>query len=141
MNIVNDIKSIGLWIIRMFRRRLTLYLVVYKNSMKVKNLENGMIASGNSELAYSNSRLLIADPFVAESFAKVLLKQVYSSIEQRTRTVRIVCHPIDKDLSELSPAEKMIFTDFVKNIGGHEIIMANSDKEMTDEELAIKNYT
>ena len=125
----------------MFTRRLTLYLVVYKNSMKVKNLENGIVASGNSELAYSSSRLLIADPIIAESFAKVLLKQVYSSIEQRTRTVRIVCHPFDKDLSELSPAEKMIFTDFVNNIGGHEIILANSDKEMTDEELAIKNYT
>ena len=141
MNILNDIKNIGLWLIRMFRSRLTLYLVVYKNSMKVKNLENGMVASGNSELAYSSSRLLIADPIVAESFAKVLLKQVYSSIEQSTRTVRIVCHPFDKNLSELSPAEKMIFTDFVNNIGGHEIIIANSDKEMTDEELVIKNYT
>ena len=67
-----------------------------------------MTGNADHDLEFSSNRLLIADPLKAEIFATDL----------KTRNLKILCQPVDKELGQLSSAEKMIFTDFLYNIGG-----------------------
>ncbi|MBS1979421.1 MAG: hypothetical protein JST46_18770 [Bacteroidetes bacterium] len=140
MNRLNDLYDLGLWIIRNFRTPISVYIIVSKNYIKVVSLENGLAASGDAEREFSTSRLLIADPIIAEKLATELLNRVCSATQLKTRSLNVICHPLDNELSNLSPAEKMIFTDFAFQIGGRHVRLIDDGKELTFEELKIRNY-
>ncbi len=140
MNRLKDIYNFGLWIVKIFRPPISVYLIVSKNYIKVTNLENKQTASVGSEKEFSTSRLLIAYPIIAEKLATELLSRVCSSTQLKTRNLKIICHPLDNEFSNLSPAENMIFMDFAYQIGGRYIRIINDDKELTLKELKIKNY-
>lgn len=78
MNRLNDLLELVFWLIKKFRRPISIYIVVSKNSMTVNNLDNGKSASENSGIQFSSQRLLIADPLEAEKVASNLLLQVSS---------------------------------------------------------------
>lgn len=140
MNLFKDFYDLGLWIIHKLRPPIPVYIIVSRDYIKVINLENGQTASEISERIFSTSRLLIADTIVAEKFAAELLNRVCSAIQLRTRSLKVVCHPLDNELSNLSPVEKMIFTDFVFQIGGRHIRIISNEKELTVSELKSKYY-
>ena len=140
MNRLNDIRDLGLWIIKSIRASITIYVIVSKNSIKVKNLKNGKTASGESQDKFSTDRLLLADPIKAEDFAKELIKEVAESTEIRTRKLKVICQPLDDTLADLSPAEKMIFNDFAYQIGGRHIYLIDDKHELSNIELKEKNY-
>tara|TARA_B100001109_G_C18863577_1_gene475431 strand:+ start:5957 stop:6445 length:489 start_codon:yes stop_codon:yes gene_type:complete len=135
MNRLNDLRDLGIGIIKSIRASLTIYVIVSKNSIKVKNLENGKTASGESHDEFSTDRLLIADPMNAENFAKELINKVADLSDIRTRKLNVICHPIDQILADLSPVEKMIFNDFAYHIGGRYVYLIDNRQELTDIEL------
>ena len=137
---LDDIKDLGLWVIRLFRKPLTIYVIVSKNWIQVKNLSNGKTVSGQCTDKFSTNRLLIADSIKAENFTKNLIKQVVNSTEISTRKLKLICHPIDDQLADLAPVEKMIFNDFAFQLGGSQIKLIEGEKELTDEELIELNY-
>jgi hypothetical protein len=141
MNLFKDFYDFGIWIIKILRTPIPVYIIVSRDYIKVINLENGQTASEFSERKFSTSRLLIADTIVAENFAMVLLNRVCSATQLRTRSLKVVCHPLDNELSNLSPVEKMIFTDFVVQIGGRHIRIISNEKELTVSELKLKYYS
>jgi hypothetical protein len=140
MSLLNDLRDLALWMIKLIRASLPLYVIVSRNSIKVKNLKNGKTASGVSQDKFSTDRLLIADPIKAEKIAKDLINQVAKANELRTRKLKIICHPIDEVLRDLSPAEKMIFNDFAFQIGGRQIYLVDKKQELTETELKEENY-
>ena len=145
MNALNDLINFGLWIIKALRTSLPIYVIVYKNSIKVKNIKSGKTASGKSEDKFSTERLLIADPIKAENLTKGLIKKVAQLAELKTRNLKVICHPLDSILADLSPAEKMIFHDFAYQIGGRYVYLIENKQELTDFELkekttSIKTY-
>jgi len=140
MNLFKDFYDLVLWIINKLRPPIPVYIIVSRDYIKVINLENGQTASEFSERKFSTSRLLIANTIVSENFAAELLNRVCSAIQLRTRSLKVVCHPLDNELSNLSPVEKMIFTDFVFKIGGRHIRIISNEKELTVSELKSKYY-
>ena len=140
MNRLEDLYDLGRWIIKVFRPHISVYIVVSKNFIKVTNIENGQTASGNAGKEFSTSRLLIADPIIAEKLTLEFLNRVCSAMELKTRSLKVVCHPLDNEIGNLSPAEKMIFQDFAFQIGGRYIRIINGDKELTLKELKMENY-
>jgi hypothetical protein len=106
--------------------------------MKIVNLHNQQIAFENASQEFSSDRLLIAEPIVAESLGIKLLNQVCSTTDLKTKSLKVVCHRIDKEFHPLSTAERMILNDFVNQIGGNEIVLLDETVELSAEEL--KNY-
>jgi hypothetical protein len=140
MNRLNDLRNLGLWIIKSMRTSLPIYVLVSKNFIKVKNLKNGKTASGKSQDNFSTDRILLADPITAENFTKELIKQVAQPNEIKTRKLKVICHPLDELIADLSPSEKMTFNDFAYRIGGRYVYLLDGKQELTDSELKEKNY-
>lgn len=138
MNVFDDIKGVIIGLIKLFRTPLPIYLIVYKNDIKVVNIKNGKIASGKNQVFFSSDRLLIADLMKAEKLALELINQIVDLSDLKTRNLKIVCHPIDNVLAELSPTEKMIFNDFVCNIGGRFVYLIDDKNELSEIELKNK---
>ena len=138
MTRLNDIKLLGLWLIKSLRSPLSFYVVLKRDFLKITNLANGKVEESNN-LNFSSRRLLIADPIKAEEAAKTLLERISSKADLGTRTKRILCHPIDNEFSEMSPAERMILNDFAHQIGGSYVKIIDANDELTQNE--IKNYT
>lgn len=138
MNRLKDLFDLGLWIIKIFRTPHSVYIVISKNFIKVVNIENGQNASSNAETEFSNSRLLIADSIIAEKMASDLLSRVFSTKQLKTRSLIVVCHPLDSEIGNLSPVEKMILNDFAFQIGGSQIQIITDNKELTWQELKTK---
>ena len=135
MTILSDLIDLGFWIIKLVRTSVTIYVVVSRNFIKVKNLENGKVALIDSEIEFSSERLLIANPIVAEMVAKKLIEKLFKPTELKTRKLNVICHPIDDILAELTPAEKMIFNDFGYQIGGGLVKLIEGKQEKTPIEL------
>ena len=85
--------------------------------------------------SFSTNRLIIADPIKAESFAKELLREVYSTSEMNTRRLHILCHLIADDTDEFSLAEKMMFNDFILQVGAQSGTIIIAQKDLSAEEL------
>ena len=135
MNRLQDIKHLFFWFIKLFRPRRTVYLVIKPNFIKVYNFENGKTISKSANQRFSSNRLIIADPIQAELLAKKLLRELYSTSEINTRRLHILLHPIADDMDEFSLAEKMMFNDFILQVGAQSGKIITSQKELSAEEL------
>ena len=108
MNRLNDIYNLVLSTIKLIRPSISVYIIVSRNFIKITNLENEKSASAISEKEFSTSRLLVADTIIAEKLAKELLNQVCTLTQLKTRSLKVFCQPLDKELGNLSPVEQPV---------------------------------
>ena len=129
--IFKDLLYIGLWILKLFRNPINIYIVVYKDKIKIISLDTDKEIISNKNVTFSSSRMLIATPLTIEKLGNELFKKLYPSIDIKTRKIKILCQPIDEILSELSQSEKMIFEDFLMQIGGNQTRIISDKNELS----------
>jgi hypothetical protein len=101
------------------------------------NISNGKLISKIAEQQFSSDKLLIADNIIAEKMGKEMIEEITNN-KSKKRLVKIVLQPMENRFEKISPVEKMIYNDFISQIGGNEIYFEESDQRLTKEQIEEK---
>jgi hypothetical protein len=96
----------------------------------------------NSELEFSNDRLLITNPNQPESILKDLINKITpNALVTFNRT--IIINPLHPNINEFTETEKMVFRDLAVNLGAQNVhFVFNKDISGKDLDLKLlKNQT
>lgn len=139
---VNLFVDFFLLIIRLFREKRFVYLVLTKNKIEITHLKSGRTIAYHSDQPFSTDRLLIADNVFAENLGRAMMKNLCGK-DLTMRAVWVLIHPMELGFHEISLVEKMIYNDFSKMIGASGVVIVDSDKKLEGSELnnIIKKYT
>lgn len=113
-----------------------IYIRMSPNALEIKHLKSGKTITRKAEISFSNERLLITDPLIAEPFAKSLIAELLNSKKKLLdRALTIVLQPMHPAVDNFTPTEIMIFNDFACQIGGKFHFLVEHSRRLTDEEV------
>lgn len=104
------------------------------NQVSVEDLLTRKIL--NSELEFSNDRLLITNPNQPESILKDLINKITpNTLVTINRT--IIINPLHPNINEFTETEKMIFRDLAVNLGAKNVHFV-FNKDISGKHLDLK---
>jgi hypothetical protein len=95
-----------------------LLVKIKPDQVSVEDLQTGK--SVNSNLKFSNDRLLITNPYEPESTLKDLINQITANT-LITFNRAIIINPYHPAIHEFTEMEKMVFRDLAVNLGAKEV--------------------
>ena len=131
---LEDIKALFYFMVRLFRSKLFIYVVISRNQLEVHNLKTGQTIKLRSEVPFSSTRLLIANNTIAENLGKQIMNKICGR-DLKLSPVFIIIHPLETGFEEISPVEKMIYNDFGMMLGARAVIIEESLEKLNKENL------
>lgn len=113
-----------------------IYIRMTPNALEIKHIKSGNTLTRKAETPFSNERLLITDPLIAEPFTKSLIAELLNSKKKLLdRKLTVVLQPMHPAIEVFTPVEQMIFQDFAYQIGGKCYFLVDHSRRLTDEEV------
>ncbi|MFD2033599.1 hypothetical protein ACFSKL_02295 [Belliella marina] len=131
---LEDIKALFYFMVRLFRSKLIIYVVISRNQLEMHNLKTGQTIKLRSEVPFSTNRLLIANNMVAENLGKQIMNKICGR-DLKLSPVFMIIHPLEVGFDDVSPVEKMIYNDFGTILGAREVIIEESLEKLNKESL------
>jgi actin-like ATPase involved in cell morphogenesis len=104
-----------------------IYLVLYKNKVKVIDLMSGKFVEKNATPPFSSTRILWADYQVGENFVNTILRDFISNWGAH----RMLVHPMEILEGGLSEVEKRALIDSARHMNAKEVYLMEGGAELT----------
>jgi len=109
----------------------SLYIRIYSDYIEIRHLEKNIDIKRKAIDRFSNSRLILAEYYVAENFLLNLIKELYKG-ERIKSSLQILNQPIAIIDGGLSQVERRAFLDLGEHIGGRKVIIYEKQDKLTD---------
>ena len=125
-----------------FKFTLLVYIILYKNRVKVYDLETGKFIDRVSSKPFSNERVLFGDFAEIEAFVKSI---VVDLIKDKNYffppSLVILMHQMELKEGGVTEIEKRAMIDSARHMNGKEVFLYFGDKELSVKEAQerIKN--
>ena len=116
-------------------KTIPIYLRLYKNKVKVYRLDSGKFVIRESEVPFSNSRILWGDFQKGEDFVNRVIKDLIGNKSFFPLTsFQMLIHQMELIKDGLSEVEKRALIDSARHLNAKEV-----DLYFGEEELSVKN--
>lgn len=109
----------------------SLYIRIYSDYIEIRHLERNIDIKRNAIDRFSNSRLILAEYYVAENFLLNLINELYKGQKIRL-SFQILIQPIGEIDGGLSQVERRAFLDLGEHIGGRKVVLYEKQDKLTD---------
>ncbi|MGB1042745.1 MAG: hypothetical protein ACPGU6_05070 [Tenacibaculum sp.] len=117
--------------IRLFKSELV-YILLFKNRLKIYRLDNGKSIDRTSIKPFSNSRLLLGDFQRFEVFLKELIEELFKKDNYLIAPpISMLMHQLEMKEGGVTPVEKRAMVDSARHSNAKEFFLFFSDKELT----------
>lgn len=113
-----------------------LYIKLWRNQIEVIDVEKNISVREKSNTPFSNSRLIISEFLIAESF----FKKVFLRLKKNYKIKRydtILVHPMELNEGGISEVEKRIFMESFERVGARRILIWEG-RELSNREVLKK---
>ena len=111
---------------------LPVYVLLYKNRVKIYRLDTGKSLDRVSTISFSNSRLLWADYQQGEIFLKSLINELlFDDNFFLQPPLNMLIHQIEMKNESVSPVEKRALLDSSKHMNAKETFLCFDENELT----------
>ncbi len=115
-----------------FLKSVPIYVLLYKNRLKVYRLDNGKSIDRSSSKPFSNNRLLLGDFQRFEVFLKDLIKHLFKEDNYFLSPVlSILMHQMEIKEDGITEVEKRALIDSGKHVNAKEVYLCFEDNELT----------
>jgi len=123
-------------VLRGFFKDNLLYVKLWKNRIEVIDVVKNRRVKEESNVPFSNSRLIIAEFLTAENF----LKKVFSKLKNDYKIKRydtILVHPMELNEGGISEVEKRVLMESFERVGARRILFWEG-KELSNRQVLKK---
>lgn len=121
---------------------LPLYVLLYKNRVKIYRLDTGKSIEKKSIKPFSNSRLLLGNFQVAQSFLKKLISSLLKDDNYIiSPNLLMLIHQIEIKEDGITEVEKRALLDLAKHTNAKETYLYFNNNELTLKEALLKIKT
>ena len=111
-----------------------LYVKIMRNQLVVKDILGGIEIKRNATEPFSNDRLLIAYFEKADNLLRSIIKEITGSATF-TKKIHMLIQPVDTHITEITPVEERIYTDFAQFNGATLVKIYPTQQQLSDDEV------
>ena len=115
-----------------FFKPIPIYILFYKNRIKVYRLDNGLSIERNAVIPFSNSKILFANFTEGERFLSSLISELVPKLGRFfSRSLIVLAHQLEMINEGLSQVEERALIDAIRHSSAVDVFVIEGGSELT----------
>ena len=122
-----------------FFKPIPIYILFYKNRIKVYRLDNGLSIERNAVIPFSNSKILFANFTEGERFLSSLISELVPKLGRFfSRSLIVLAHQLEMINEGLSQVEERALIDAIRHSSAVDVFVIEDEEELSIEQAIVK---
>ena len=122
-----------------FFKPIPIYILFYKNRIKVYRLDNGLSIERNAVIPFSNSKILFANFTEGERFLSSLISELVPKLGRFfSRSLIVLAHQLEMINEGLSQVEERALIDAIRHSSAVDVFVIEDEDELSIEQAIVK---
>ncbi|CAL2056816.1 hypothetical protein [Tenacibaculum sp. 190524A05c] len=122
-----------------FFKPIPIYILFYKDRIKVYRLDNGLSIERNAVIPFSNSKILFANFTEGERFLSSLISELVPRLGSFfSRSLIVLAHQLEMINEGLSQVEERALIDAIRHSSAVDVFVIEDEEELSIEQAIVK---
>jgi hypothetical protein len=122
-----------------FFKPIPIYILFYKDRIKVYRLDNGLSIERNAVIPFSNSKILFANFTEGERFLSSLICELVPRLGSFfSRSLIVLAHQLEMINEGLSQVEERALIDAIRHSSAVDVFVIEDEEELSIEQAIVK---
>ena len=122
-----------------FFKPIPIYILFYKDRIKVYRLDNGLSIERNAVIPFSNSKILFANFTEGERFLSSLISELIPRLGSFfSRSLIVLAHQLEMINEGLSQVEERALIDAIRHSSAVDVFVIEDEEELSIEQAIVK---
>jgi hypothetical protein len=122
-----------------FFKPIPIYILFYKDRIKVYRLDNGLSIERNAVIPFSNSKILFANFTEGERFLSSLISELVPGLGSFfSRSLIVLAHQLEMINEGLSQVEERALIDAIRHSSAVDVFVIEDEEELSIEQAIVK---
>ncbi|CAL2092391.1 hypothetical protein [Tenacibaculum sp. 190524A05c] len=122
-----------------FFKPIPIYILFYKDRIKVYRLDNGLFIERNAVIPFSNSKILFANFTEGERFLSSLICELVPRLGSFfSRSLIVLAHQLEMINEGLSQVEERALIDAIRHSSAVDVFVIEDEEELSIEQAIVK---
>ncbi|MFY7672578.1 hypothetical protein ACOSP6_15960 [Tenacibaculum sp. MEBiC06402] len=122
-----------------FFKPIPIYILFYKDRIKVYRLDNGLSIERNAVIPFSNSKILFANFTEGERFLSSLISELVPRLGSFfSRSIIVLAHQLEMINEGLSQVEERALIDAIRHSSAVDVFVIEDEDELSIQQAIVR---